>query len=105
MEQRLKSLSDRVNSSMVIIKFLLEMSIGEWYSRYEEKRYAVREVINVGMVLHGRMMITTDETEVTMSNILTILLKALPYHWKNRSEIEYLYGYYKGIQPMANHDG
>lgn len=34
------------------------------------------------MVLHGRMMITTDETEVTMNNVLTILQKALPYHWK-----------------------
>ena len=54
------------------------------------------------MVLHGRMMITTDETEVTMNNVLTILQKALPYHWKNRSEIDYLYWYYRGIQPILN---
>lgn len=56
----------------------------------------------MGMVLHGRMMITTDETEVTMNNVLTILQKALPYHWKNRSEIDYLYWYYRGIQPILN---
>ena len=56
----------------------------------------------MGMVLHGRMMITTDETEVTMNNVFTILQKALPYHWKNRSEIDYLYWYYRGIQPILN---
>lgn len=47
-------------------------------------------------------MIKTDETEVTIDNVVKILRKALPYHWKNRSEISYLWSYYKGRQPILN---
>ena len=52
--------------------------------------------------LHGRRMIKTDETDVTLGNVVTILRKALPVHWKNRSEIQYLWHYYKGRQPVLN---
>lgn len=52
--------------------------------------------------LHGRRMIKTDATEVTIDNVVSILRKALPYHWKNRSEIQYLWHYYKGRQPVLN---
>nr|DAE65298.1 MAG TPA: Portal [Caudoviricetes sp.] len=54
------------------------------------------------MQLHGRRMIKTDESEVTIDNVVTILRKALPFHWKNRSEINYLWHYYKGRQPILN---
>ena len=54
------------------------------------------------MQLHGRRMIKTDESEVTINNVVTILRKALPFHWKNRSEINYLWHYYKGRQPILN---
>jgi SPP1 family phage portal protein len=49
-------------------------------------------------------MIKTDETEVTIDNVVSILRKALPYHWKNRSEIQYLWHYYKGRQPVLNRE-
>ena len=52
--------------------------------------------------LNGRRMILTDETEVNIGNVVRILRKALPYHWKNRSEISYLWSYYKGRQPILN---
>lgn len=52
--------------------------------------------------LNGRRMILTDETEVNIGNVVQILRKALPYHWKNRSEISYLWSYYKGRQPILN---
>lgn len=52
--------------------------------------------------LNGRRMILTDETEVNIGNVVQILRKALPYHWKNRSEISYLWSYYKGKQPILN---
>lgn len=52
--------------------------------------------------LNGRKMILTDETEVNIGNVVQILRKALPYHWKNRSEISYLWSYYKGRQPILN---
>ena len=51
---------------------------------------------------NGRRMILTDETEVNIGNVVQILRKALPYHWKNRSEISYLWSYYKGRQPILN---
>ena len=47
------------------------------------------------MELHGRRMITTDYSEVNSENIIDVLRKSLPTHWKNRREIEYLYNYYK----------
>lgn len=52
--------------------------------------------------LNGRRMILTEETEVNIGNVVQILRKALPYHWKNRSEISYLWSYYKGRQPILN---
>lgn len=54
------------------------------------------------MQLHGRRIIKTDESEVTLDNVVSILRKALPFHWKNRSEINYLWHYYKGRQPILN---
>ena len=58
----------------------------------------------MAMSLHGRRVIKTDETEVTIDNVVSILRKALPVHWKNRSEIEYLWNYYKGRQPVLNRE-
>lgn len=58
----------------------------------------------MAMALHGRRIIKTDETEVTDDNVVAILRKALPYHWKNRSEINYLWAYYKGKQPILNRE-
>lgn len=58
----------------------------------------------MAMVLHGRRVIKTDETEVTRDNVVSILRKALPTHWKNRSEIQYLWAYYRGKQPILNRE-
>lgn len=54
--------------------------------------------------LYGRRMIKSDETEVTVENVVAILNKALPYHWENRSEIQYLWYYYRGLQPILNRE-
>lgn len=54
--------------------------------------------------LYGRRMIKSDETEVTIENVVAILNKALPYHWENRSEIQYLWYYYRGLQPILNRE-
>lgn len=50
--------------------------------------------------LHGRRVILSDEVEVTDQNLLDILSSAMVTHMQNRAEIEYLYNYYKGIQPI-----
>lgn len=58
----------------------------------------------MAMALHGRRVIKSDETEVTIENVVSILRKALPYHWKNRSEIQYLWHYFKGRQPVLTRE-
>ena len=50
--------------------------------------------------LFGRKVITTDAVELTDDNIVDILDKAMSHHRTNRSEIEYLWDYFRGKQPI-----
>ena len=50
--------------------------------------------------MYGRRVITTDVTEITAENVVKVLEEAMKLHEKNRSEIEYLWKYYKGEQPI-----
>lgn len=52
------------------------------------------------MKYYGRTQIFTDETEITSANVISVLQKSMQKHYKNRGEIEYLYKYYKGYQPI-----
>ena len=53
-----------------------------------------------GKALFGRTVLYTDETEITENNVLSVIRNAFPAHVKNVSEINYLYNYYKGNQPI-----
>ena len=53
-----------------------------------------------GNALFGRRVIYTDETEITANNVGSVILNAMPAHVANRFEINYLYNYYKGKQPI-----
>ena len=48
----------------------------------------------------GRQVIYTNETKITSANIVKELSKALYTHKQNADEIDYLYNYYKGNQPV-----
>ena len=48
----------------------------------------------------GRRIIKTSEPEISDNNVLEVLRKSLNTHILNRSEIDYLYKYYKGDQPI-----
>lgn len=50
--------------------------------------------------LTGRTVIMSDVETVTSENVITVLNKALIKHSKNRHDIDYLYQYYKGKQPI-----
>jgi SPP1 family phage portal protein len=50
--------------------------------------------------MYGRRVITTDVTEITAENVVAVLEEAMKLHEKNRSEIDYLWKYYKGEQPV-----
>lgn len=52
--------------------------------------------------MHGRRMIKTSVNEVTADNVLDVLAKAMVAHNLNRSEIQYLWDYYRGKQPILN---
>ena len=53
-------------------------------------------------VLTGRKVIYSAEDEVTPNNIIDIFTAANEIHQQNATDIEYLYNYYKGYQPILN---
>ena len=54
------------------------------------------------MFLHGRRVIRIDEVEINEQNIVRVLQKALTIHNENRVEIQYLWNYYRGKQPIED---
>ncbi len=52
--------------------------------------------------MFGRRVIKTSTTNITSENVVDVLLKALSIHALNRSEIDYLWEYYKGKQPILH---
>ena len=53
-----------------------------------------------GHALFGRKVIYTDETEITKANVADVILNAYMTHLQNRDDINYLYDYYTGKQPI-----
>ncbi len=53
-------------------------------------------------VLFGRTTIHTDTANITAANVVDVLNKAMSVHTQNRDEIDYLWGYYKGNQPILS---
>jgi SPP1 family phage portal protein len=50
--------------------------------------------------LHGRSQIFSAETAVTRDNVVGIVQQALLNHTQNAVDIDYLWKYYKGVQPI-----
>lgn len=50
--------------------------------------------------LFGRRVIYTEMRQINEGNIIDVLQKALFTHLQNQSEIDYLYRYYRGDQPI-----
>lgn len=53
-------------------------------------------------VFTGRTVISTNAKSITRENLLTVLTQAKMSHSKNKAEIEYLFNYYKGKQPILD---
>lgn len=53
-----------------------------------------------GHALFGRRVIYTDESVITADNVVSVVQDAFPAHVANKTEINYLYNYYKGKQPI-----
>lgn len=52
------------------------------------------------MAYCGRRKIFTDVSTITSKNVMEVLRKTLTVHWANKAEIDYLYRYYRGNQPI-----
>ena len=50
--------------------------------------------------MFGRRVIYSSVSEITRENVVDVLQKAMTIHKKNSDEIDYLYQYYKGNQPI-----
>lgn len=50
--------------------------------------------------MYGRRIITTDVAAITAENVVDVLTKAMTIHELNRGEMEYLWNYYRGKQPI-----
>lgn len=56
---------------------------------------------NTGSIrLFGRRVIYTEATEIHQDNVIEVLQKALLTHLANQADIDYLYKYYCGDQPV-----
>lgn len=53
-----------------------------------------------GRALFGRRVLYTDVTEITAENVASVVQNVFPNHVANVDEINYLYNYYKGKQPI-----
>ena len=53
-----------------------------------------------GRALFGRRVLYTDVTEITADNVASVVQSVFPNHVANVDEINYLYNYYKGKQPI-----
>lgn len=58
--------------------------------------------MGAGRTMYGRQVIYTDVEDIDKDNVVKVLETALQTHRRNRSEIQYLYDYYKGKQPVLN---
>lgn len=55
-------------------------------------------------MMYGRKTIKTDAVEITNENVIQELEKAMKYHIFNRGEIDYLWKYYRGEQPILQRE-
>lgn len=53
-----------------------------------------------GRVLTGRKIIYSDADVITAENVVDVLNKAMATHITNQADIQYLWDYYKGYQPI-----
>lgn len=58
--------------------------------------------MNAGRTMCGRQVIYTDVEKINKSNVVAVLENALQTHRRNRADIQYLYNYYKGNQPILS---
>lgn len=62
----------------------------------------VNKPVSQTRYMSGRRVIKSSIKAITSKNVVAVLSKALVTHDMNRSEIDYLWNYYRGEQPIRN---
>ena len=65
---------------------------------------ADENAVNNVRVYSGRTPILVNAEKVTRDNVVTLLNKALPTFLTNKAQIDYLWNYYKGVQPILDRE-
>lgn len=65
-----------------------------------EETNVIKEKLHRPRILAGREMIVTDYKEVTAGNIVDFITSIETAHDRNAADIDYLYKYYRGLQPV-----
>ncbi len=73
--------------------------MSELHHDSEEMRKQELKAVSATKTMFGRRMIFTSVDEITAANVTNVVEQAYNTHLLNRSEIEYLWNYYKGKQP------
>lgn len=73
--------------------------MSENHQNSEENREQMVKALPIRKDMFGRRMIFTSGKEITAANVVKVVEQAYITHLLNRSEIEYLWNYYKGKQP------
>ena len=68
----------------------------------ENKKTSEKKYVSGRRNLFGRTQIFTDVDEITAENVVDVLNRATAIHFKNKNEINYLYDYYRGKQPIID---
>ena len=76
--------------------------MSELHQNSQEEREQAAKAVYATKTMFGRRMILTSANEVTADNVTKIVENAYNVHLLNRSEIEYLWKYYKGDQPSLH---
>lgn len=58
--------------------------------------------VTPGSQLFGRVEVLTGVDEITKENLPMVLSECLAIHWFNSAQIDYLYRYNRGMQPVLN---
>lgn len=66
------------------------------------KKTSKRNYTPKSKLLTGRKQIFTSVGEITRENVVKVLSEALHTHLRNRSDIQYLQGYVRGVQPIRD---
>jgi len=73
--------------------------VSELHQNSEEERKQNAKAVYASKTMFGRRIILTSADAVTARNVVAVVEQAYITHLLNRGEIEYLWNYYKGMQP------